>query len=173
MLCYLRTMKTVGKQWDQKKDANSTELFISMPTIVYQMMYRFLGIVLPLMAWKKSAHNWPRFKLSPKCLTKPGSAPVPIFCSCKSSLQELWTSWTLLTIPQVWRNVTKTKSWSTFETKALLSNQWSSSDPNPGSNWTSMSCVFLSPYLNLVLKGYHLWGMWVTSVHSLEKWWYL
>lgn len=71
MLCYLRTMKTVGKQWDQKKDANSTELFISMPTIVYQMMYRFLGIVLPLMAWKKSAHNWPRLKLSPKCLTKP------------------------------------------------------------------------------------------------------
>lgn len=122
---------------------------------------------------KKSAHNWPRFKLSPKCLTKPGSAPVPIFCSCKSSLQELWTSWTLLTISQGWRNVTKTKSWSTFETKALLSNQWSSSDPNPGSNWTSMSCVFLSPYLNLVLKGYHLWGMWVTSVHSLEKWWYL
>lgn len=33
-----------------------------------------------------------------------------------------------------------------------------------------MSCVFLSPYLNLVLKGYHLWGTWVTSVHMLEKW---
>lgn len=33
-----------------------------------------------------------------------------------------------------------------------------------------MSCVVLSPNLKLVLKGYHLWGMWVTSVHRLEKW---